>query len=46
MCAQFSAGEPVPGWFGINGLFPAVPGYDQATGVGTPKMTQLITGLF
>ena len=29
-----------------NGLFPAVPGYDQATGVGTPKMTQLITGGF
>jgi kumamolisin len=102
VCATFSAGEPVPGWFGIggtslssplisavfadrdsfthhrtgsanqliyqlyrfdpsfyfhditgaghiaknNGLFPAVPGYDQATGVGTPKMTQLITGLF
>jgi hypothetical protein len=29
-----------------NGLYPAVPGYDLATGVGTPKMTQLITGLF
>jgi subtilase family serine protease len=29
-----------------NGLFPAVPGFDLATGVGTPKMTQLITGLF
>jgi subtilase family serine protease len=29
-----------------NGLFPAVPGYDLATGVGTPKMTPLITGLF
>jgi len=29
-----------------NGLFPAVPGFDLATGVGTPKMTQLITGFF
>jgi subtilase family serine protease len=29
-----------------NGLFPAVPGYDLATGVGTPKMSALITGLF
>jgi kumamolisin len=29
-----------------NGLYPAVPGYDLATGVGTPKMTPLITGLF
>jgi subtilase family serine protease len=29
-----------------NGLYPAVPGFDLATGVGTPKMTQLITGLF
>jgi subtilase family serine protease len=102
VCAQFSGGQPVPGWFGIggtslasplvsaivadrdsfqhhrtgnfnnviyqlyrfdpsfyfhditsagqpatnNGLFPTLPGYDQATGVGTPKMTQLITGLF
>ena len=26
-----------------NGLFPAVPGYDMATGIGTPKMSQLIT---
>jgi subtilase family serine protease len=102
VCAQFSASQPVPGWFGIggtslssplvsaivadrdsfqhhrtgsasqliyqlyrfspsfyfhditsagqpatnNGLFPAVPGFDLATGVGTPKMTQLITGFF
>jgi kumamolisin len=29
-----------------NGLFPAVPGFDLATGVGTPKMTQLVTGFF
>jgi subtilase family serine protease len=29
-----------------NGLYPAVPGFDLATGVGTPKMAQLITGLF
>ncbi len=29
-----------------NGLFPAVPGYDQATGVGTPKMYAIVTGLF
>jgi subtilase family serine protease len=29
-----------------NGLYPAVPGFDLATGVGTPKMSQLITGLF
>ncbi len=27
-----------------NGLFPAVPGYDEATGVGTPRMAALITG--
>jgi subtilase family serine protease len=27
-----------------NGLFPAVPGFDLATGVGTPKMYALITG--
>lgn len=102
ICGQFSASQPVPGWFGIggtslsapllsaviadrdsfqhhrtgnanqllyqlyrfnpsfyfhditsagqpatnNGLFPAVPGFDLATGIGTPRMTQLITGLF
>ena len=100
VCAQFSASQPVPGWFGIggtslssplvsavfadrvgwthkrvgsanqliyqlyrfspsfyfhdvtaaghfakdNGLYPAVPGFDLGTGVGTPKMTQLIVG--
>jgi kumamolisin len=27
-----------------NGLFPTTPGYDEATGIGTPKMTALITG--
>ena len=27
-----------------NGLFPAVPGYDEATGLGTPRMAALITG--
>jgi len=27
-----------------NGLFPPTPGYDMATGVGTPKMAALITG--
>jgi subtilase family serine protease len=27
-----------------NGLFPATPGYDLATGIGTPKMNALITG--
>jgi kumamolisin len=27
-----------------NGLFPAVPGYDEATGIGTPRMAALITG--
>ena len=27
-----------------NGLFPAVPGFDLATGVGTLKMYALITG--
>ena len=27
-----------------NGLFPARPGYDLATGIGTPDMTALITG--
>ena len=26
-----------------NGLFPTTPGYDKATGLGTPKMTALIT---
>ena len=26
-----------------NGLFPTTPGYDQATGIGTPKMAPLIT---
>lgn len=26
-----------------NGLFPTTPGYDQATGIGTPKMGALIT---
>jgi kumamolisin len=26
-----------------NGLFPAVPGYDEATGIGTPRMAALIT---
>jgi subtilase family serine protease len=26
-----------------NGLFPATPGYDLATGIGTPKMAALIT---
>ena len=27
-----------------NGLFPAAPGYDLATGIGTPKMAAIITG--
>ena len=27
-----------------NGLFPTTPGYDEATGIGTPKMAALITG--
>ncbi|HUZ25038.1 MAG TPA: S53 family peptidase [Streptosporangiaceae bacterium] len=27
-----------------NGLFPTTPGYDEATGIGTPRMTALITG--
>ncbi len=27
-----------------NGLFPTTPGYDEATGIGTPKMAPLITG--
>jgi hypothetical protein len=26
-----------------NGLFPTTPGYDMATGIGTPDMTALIT---
>jgi subtilase family serine protease len=26
-----------------NGLYPTTPGYDMATGVGTPRMTALIT---
>jgi kumamolisin len=102
VCAQFSGGQPVPGWFGIggtslssplvsaivadrdslhgnragninrtlyreyqiapslffhdvtgaghiaknNGLFPAVPGYDEATGIGTIKMAPFIIGSF
>ena len=29
-----------------NGLFPTAPGYDLATGIGTPKMAALITGTF
>ncbi|HEY7144743.1 MAG TPA: S53 family peptidase [Streptosporangiaceae bacterium] len=27
-----------------NGLFEATPGYDEATGIGTPRMRALITG--
>ncbi len=27
-----------------NGLFPTTPGYDMATGIGTPRMDALITG--
>jgi subtilase family serine protease len=27
-----------------NGLFPTTPGYDIATGIGTPRMSALITG--
>ncbi len=27
-----------------NGLFPSTPGYDMATGIGTPNMAALITG--
>jgi len=102
VCAQFSGGQPVPGWFGIggtslssplvsaivadrdslhgnragninralyreyqitpslffhdvtgaghiatnNGLFPAVPGFDLATGIGTIKMAPFIIGSF
>jgi subtilase family serine protease len=26
-----------------NGLFPATPGYDEASGLGSPKMAALIT---
>ena len=26
-----------------NGVFPTTPGYDLATGIGTPKMAALIT---
>ena len=29
-----------------NGLFPTTPGYDLATGIGTPKLAALITGSF
>jgi subtilase family serine protease len=29
-----------------NGLYPTTPGYDLATGIGTPKMAALITGSF
>jgi kumamolisin len=29
-----------------NGLFPALPGYDEATGIGTPIMDHLITRNF
>lgn len=28
-----------------NGLFPTTPGYDEATGIGTPNMTPFISGL-
>jgi subtilase family serine protease len=27
-----------------NGVYPTTPGYDEATGVGTPKMAAIITG--
>jgi subtilase family serine protease len=27
-----------------NGFFPVTPGYDEATGIGTPNFTGLITG--
>ena len=27
-----------------NGLFPVTPGYDEATGIGTPDMAEIITG--
>ena len=26
-----------------NGLYPTTPGYDLATGIGTPRMAALIT---
>ena len=26
-----------------NGLFPTTPGYDEATGIGTPKFAAIIT---
>ena len=26
-----------------NGLFPTTPGYDEETGVGTPKFAAIIT---
>jgi subtilase family serine protease len=29
-----------------NGFFPVTPGYDEATGIGTPNMTALITESF
>ena len=28
-----------------NGFFPTTPGYDLATGIGTPKMDAIITGV-
>jgi len=28
-----------------NGLYPTTPGYDEATGIGTPKFAAVITGL-
>ena len=28
-----------------NGFFPTTPGFDRATGIGTPKMSAIITGL-
>jgi len=37
----FSNGPLTPD---TNGLFPTVPGYDLATGIGTPKMAAIITG--
>jgi subtilase family serine protease len=30
-------------WATDNGLFPVTPGYDEATGLGTPRMANLIT---
>jgi subtilase family serine protease len=38
---SFSNGPLTPA---TNGLFPTVPGYDLATGIGTPKMAAIITG--